>query len=96
MHIWLEGICEVAIRAYFRYLILERDFFGIEDSNNIVSFDFSCFSDNKSGLLQENHIERQNSLKTASKIKNLLQTLLFMINDPIEDEVDENYVSCYT
>lgn len=98
MHVLLEGVCEVTIRAHLRYYILERRLFTVEELNErIDNFDFGLFKDNKPGIILQQHIQRDNTLKqTASQLFNLLHTLPFLTVDFIGDENDDEQISLYT
>ena len=98
LHILVEGVCEVAIRAYLRHFIVKRELFDCDDLNDrIKNFNFNCFSDNKPAPINEDHIQRQNSLKqTASQIFAIFYTLPFLLLQLIEEEIDREQFLCYT
>lgn len=87
MHVLIEGVLEVEMRALLRFFIVELNAFTIEDVNDRISnFEFDYFNDNKPATMLRDHIERDSILKqSASQLFNLGHCLPFLLDEWIFD-----------
>lgn len=97
MHVLLEGVCEISIRALLNYFIFEREIIDFHILNDrIENFDYKSFSKNKPALISDDHIARDGNLKqTASQIRTFLYTLPFILSEFVDRDVDCDHISCY-
>lgn len=91
MHVFLEGVLEIEIRALLRFFIDEVQSFDIAALNErITNFDFDYFKKNKPATILKEHIEKDTILKqSASQILSLGHCLPFLLDEWIFDSRKE-------
>lgn len=98
MHILIEGPVEILCRVYLQYCIKNLKLFTIDDFNQqLLSFDFKHFKNNKPAPIQSNHLE-STLHQSAAQLITLAHTLPFLIGEWIiscEDAGLKEHTFCY-
>lgn len=98
MHVYLQGIVPMEIKALLSFLIYERNLFTLEDFNaSVEHFDFDHFKVNKPAELKPDQLGRNDKIRlSASQIVSLAYALPFLIAPWITDDEEVlNAVDCH-